>query len=55
MNCLQAQNFFRLSFIELQANVIFLGNVGIGKPHLSCALAYQACLNGYIIKDNDIT
>lgn len=49
INRLQVQNLFRLSFVEQHANVIFLGGVGLGKTHLSCALAYQACLNGYSV------
>ena len=43
----QVQDLFRLSFIEKKENVIFLGGVGLGKTHLSIALAYQACLKGY--------
>jgi DNA replication protein DnaC len=43
----QVQNLFRLAFMEQKANVIFLGGVGLGKTHLSIALAYQACLKGY--------
>lgn len=43
----QVQNLFRLAFLEQKANVIFLGGVGLGKTHLSIALAYQACLKGY--------
>ena len=49
INRLQVQNLFRLSFVEENANVIFLGGVGLGKTHLSCALAYQACLKGYSV------
>lgn len=47
INRLQVQDLFRLNFIEQKANVIFLGGVGLGKTHLSTALAYQACLNGH--------
>jgi len=43
----QVQDLFRLSFIEKKENVIFLGGVGLGKTHLSIALANQACLKGY--------
>ena len=35
----QVQNLFRLAFVEQKANVIFLGGVGLGKTHLSSALA----------------
>lgn len=47
INRLQIQNLFRLSFIEQKANVIVLGGVGLGKTHISTALAYQACLKGF--------
>jgi DNA replication protein DnaC len=47
INRLQVQNLFRLSFVEQNANIIFLGGVGLGKTHLSTALAYQACLKGH--------
>lgn len=49
INRLQIQNLFRLSFIEENANVIFLGGVGLGKTHLSIALGYAACLKGYSV------
>lgn len=49
INRLQVQNIFRLNFIEQKANVIFLGGVGLGKTHLSTALAYQACLKGHSV------
>lgn len=47
INRLQIQNLFRLKFVEDQANVIFLGGVGLGKTHLSIALGYAACLKGH--------
>jgi DNA replication protein DnaC len=47
INRQQVQNLFRLAFMEQNTNVIFLGGVGLGKTHLSIALAYQACLKGY--------
>jgi DNA replication protein DnaC len=49
INRLQIQNLFRLSFVEDKANVIFLGAVGLGKTHLSIALAHTACLRGYSV------
>ena len=49
INRLQVQNLFRLAFMEQNANVIFLGGVGLGKSHLSTALAYQACLKGHTV------
>ena len=44
INRLQVQNIFRLEFLAQQANVIFLGTVGLGKTHLAIALGYAACL-----------
>ena len=49
INRLQIQNLFRLSFIEENANVIFISNVGLGKSHLSIALGHTACLRGYSV------
>jgi DNA replication protein DnaC len=49
LNRLQVENLFRLDFVEQKANVIFMGGVGLGKTHLSTALAYQACLKGYTV------
>ena len=49
INRLQIQNLFRLQFIRDQANVIFLGTVGLGKTHLATALAYTACLEGHSV------
>lgn len=46
INRLQVQTLFRLQFIEQNANVIFLGTVGLGKTHLATALGYAACLEG---------
>ncbi|MFQ5632449.1 MAG: IS21-like element helper ATPase IstB, partial [bacterium] len=49
INQLQVQNLFRLKWLEDQENVIFLGGVGLGKTHLSTALAYAACLKGHSV------
>jgi len=49
INRLQVQNIFRLSFIEERANVIMVGNVGLGKTHLSIALGHAACLAGHSV------
>ena len=46
INRLQVQTLFRLLFVEQNANVIFLGTVGLGKTHLATALGYAACLEG---------
>jgi DNA replication protein DnaC len=45
----QIQNLFRLDFIATQTNVVLIGNVGLGKTHLSIALGYTACLNGHSV------
>jgi DNA replication protein DnaC len=49
INRLQVQNLFRLQFIADNANVIFLGTVGVGKTHLATALGYAACLEGHSV------
>ena len=49
INRLQVQNLFRLEFLAQKANVIFLGNVGLGKTHLATALGYAACLEGHSV------
>lgn len=36
-----------LSFIEQKTNVILIGPPGVGKSHISSALAYAACINDY--------
>jgi DNA replication protein DnaC len=45
----QIQNLFRLAFIASQTNIILIGNVGIGKTHLSIALGHTACLHGHSV------
>lgn len=49
INRLQVQNLFRLEFLAHQANVVFLGNVGVGKTHLATALGYAACLRAHSV------
>lgn len=49
INRLQVQNVFRLEFIAQKANVVLLGNVGLGKTHLSIALGYAACQEGHSV------
>ena len=49
INRLAVQNLFRLEFLAQNANVVFLGNVGIGKSHLATALGYAACLEGHAV------
>ena len=45
----QIQNLFRLQFMEQNANVIFLGGVGLGKTHLASAIGYAACMEGHAV------
>jgi len=49
INRLQVQNLFRLEFVSHKANVVLLGNVGVGKTHLATALGYAACQEGYAV------
>lgn len=39
----QVRHLFSLNFLREAANVVFIGNVGLGKTHLASALGYQAC------------
>jgi DNA replication protein DnaC len=45
----QIQNLFRLAFIAAKTNVILIGNVGLGKTHISIALGHAACQHGYTV------
>jgi len=45
----QIQNLFRLGFIASQTNIVLIGNVGVGKTHLSIALGHAACLHGHSV------
>lgn len=49
INQTQIRNLFRLAFIEENANVLFIGGVGVGKSHLGIALAHAACLRGHTV------
>ena len=49
INQLHVKNLFRLKFIDEKSNVIFLGDVGMGKTHLATALGYHACLQGHTV------
>lgn len=46
---LKVKNLFRLGFVEKKTNVVFCGGVGLGKSHLACALAYEACQRGHSV------
>ena len=47
INQMQIRHLFRLDFMKDNGNVIFIGNVGLGKSHFATALAHTACLQGY--------
>lgn len=40
----QVRHLFSLAFMRENANVVFVGGVGLGKTHLAAALAREACL-----------
>lgn len=46
INRAQIEHLFGLGFLKQNANVCFVGNVGVGKSHLATALGYRACLQG---------
>ncbi|MEA2013448.1 MAG: ATP-binding protein, partial [Verrucomicrobiota bacterium] len=41
------KHLFTLNFIEEKRNVAFCALPGLGKTHISIALAHHACMNGY--------
>lgn len=45
----KVMSLFDLTFVERNANVIFLGPPGVGKTHLAVALALKACQSGLSI------
>ena len=49
LNRAQVQNLFRLGWVSEKANVVFMGGCGLGKTHLSTALAREACLHGHSV------
>lgn len=46
INRQQVMNLFDMSFMERRENVLLLGPPGVGKTHLSVALAVKACQSG---------
>jgi len=44
------KHLFGLGFLDNNSNVAFLGGPGMGKSHLSIALAYHACLKGFRVR-----
>lgn len=50
INRMAVQDLFRLEFLKQKANVVFLGNVGLGKTHLATALGYAACQEGSSVR-----
>jgi DNA replication protein DnaC len=49
VNRQQVMNLFDLTFMDRKENIIFLGPPGVGKTHLSVALAIKACQSGKTI------
>lgn len=49
VNRQQVMNLFDLAFMDRKENVLFLGPPGVGKTHLSAALAVKACQSGRTI------
>jgi DNA replication protein DnaC len=45
----QIRHLFTLSFLRQRQNVVFISNVGLGKTHLACALALDACRNNHSV------
>ncbi|MGS9154667.1 ATP-binding protein, partial [Salmonella enterica subsp. enterica serovar Infantis] len=41
----QLLELFNLSFIPIAENVVFIGESGVGKTHLSMDLGYKAIMN----------
>jgi DNA replication protein DnaC len=43
------QQHFTLSVLKDHMNLLYLGNVGLGKTHIAIALGYEACLKGHSV------
>lgn len=50
INRAQIQHLFQLDWAKTHGNILFLGNVGLGKSHLALALSYQACQKGHSLR-----
>jgi DNA replication protein DnaC len=44
------RHLFKLGFVDTKANVAFLGGPGMGKTHLTIALAHHACSQGISVR-----
>jgi DNA replication protein DnaC len=44
------RHLFSLNFLKKSGNVMFIGNVGLGKTHLASALGYHACEKGQRVR-----
>ena len=42
-------------YIEKRENLLLIGNPGTGKSHLSCALGFAACAQGYKVRFYTVT
>ena len=49
INRMQIENIFNLDFIEQKKNVIFISLPGLGKTHMSVAIAERACSKGFSV------
>ena len=47
INRQQILDFGTCNFVERKENLFFIGPSGVGKTHLACALAHEACRKGY--------
>src|SRR5262245_25498474 len=45
----QIQNLFRLAFFATNTNIVFIGNVGLGKTHIALALGHATCIGGHSV------
>jgi DNA replication protein DnaC len=45
----QILHLFTMAFLRQRQNVVFIGGVGLGKTHLACALALEACRHNHSV------